>query len=325
MTDTIRVAVVQDASVMFDLDKTLDRVERLTKDAASNGARLVLFPEAFVGGYPQGLTFGAVVGSRTPEGHELYRRYWANSLELGGPAFERIRGLAADAGVFLALGAIERDGGTLYCSVLFFGPDGAFLGKHRKLVPTAAERLVWGQGDGSTITVLDTEIGRLGAVICWENYMPLLRTTMYAKGVQIYLAPTADDLDSWVATMRHIAKEGRCFVLSSCQFLELADCPSDYRAIAGRADDPLMRGGSCVIAPSGDVIAGPVYDERTILYADLDLDDVARGKYDLDVVGHYARPDIFALRVDERSRRTVVAIQSDADDPITGGPDQPSR
>lgn len=325
MASTIRVAVVQDASVMFDLGKTLDRVERLTTEAASNGARLVLFPEGFVGGYPQGLTFGAVVGSRTPEGHELYRRYWANALELSGPAFERLRGMAADAGVFLALGAIERDGGTLYCSVLFFSPDGEFLGKHRKLVPTAAERLVWGQGDGSTITVLDTEIGRLGAVICWENYMPLLRTTMYAKGVQIYLAPTADDLDTWIATMRHIAKEGRCFVLSSCQFLELGDCPADYEAIAARVGDPLMRGGSCVIAPTGDVLAGPVYDERTILYADLDLDDVARGKYDLDVVGHYARADIFTLRVDERPRRTVVSKKSDVRDPTVGASEEPSR
>ncbi len=325
MTDTVRVAVVQDAPVLFDLDKTLDRVERLTKEAGSAGARLVLFPEAFVGGYPQGLTFGAVVGSRTPEGHELFRRYWANSLELSGPGFERIRGVAADAGVFLALGAIERDGGTLYCSVLFFSPEGEFLGKHRKLVPTAAERLVWGQGDGSTITVLDTEIGRVGAVICWENYMPLLRTTMYSKGVQVYLAPTADDRDSWLATMRHIAQEGRCFVLSSCQFLELSDCPADYEAIAARAGDPLMRGGSCVIAPTGDVLAGPVYGERTILYADLDLDDVARGKYDLDVVGHYARPDVFTLQVDERPRRTVVSVQSDAQDPTTGGPGQPAR
>jgi nitrilase len=325
VTEPIRVAVVQDASVLFDLGKTLDRVERLTAEAGSHGARLVLFPEAFVGGYPQGLTFGAVVGSRTPEGHELYRRYWANSLELSGPAFERLRGIAAAAGVFLALGAIERDGGTLYCSVLFFSPDGELLGKHRKLVPTAAERLVWGQGDGSTITVLDTEIGRMGAVICWENYLPLLRTTMYAKGVQLYLAPTADDLDSWLATMRHIAKEGRCFVLSSCQFLELSDCPPDYQDIAAHAGDPLMRGGSCVISPSGDVLAGPVYDERTILYADLDLADVVRGKYDLDVVGHYARPDIFTLHVDERPRRTVVSTQSDAAGEFTGGPDQPSR
>jgi nitrilase len=298
---------------MFDLNKTLDRVERLTKEAGSNGARLVLFPEAFVGGYPQGLTFGAVVGSRTPEGHELYRRYWASSLELSGPAFERVRGIAADAGVFLAVGAIERDGGTLYCSVVFFSPEGEFLGKHRKLVPTAAERLVWGQGDGSTITVLDTEIGRVGAVICWENYMPLLRTAMYSKGVQVYLAPTADDLGAWIATMRHIAKEGRCFVLSSCQFLELSDCPPDYQAIAPRAGDPLMRGGSCIIAPTGDVLAGPVYDAKTILYADLDLDDVARGKYDLDVVGHYARPDIFTLQVDERPQETVVPVQGPPD------------
>lgn len=322
MTDPVRVAVVQDAPVVFDLDATLDRVERLTLEAGAGGARLVLFPEAFVGGYPQGLTFGAVVGSRTPEGHELYRRYWAGALELDGPAFERLQGISAAAGVFLAVGVIEREGGTLYCSVLFFAPDGRFLGKHRKLVPTAAERLVWGQGDGSTITVLDTEIGRLGAVICWENYMPLLRTAMYAKGVQLYLAPTADDLDSWLATVRHIAKEGRCFVLSSCQYLERSDCPADYPA--GSADKPLMRGGSCIVAPTGELLAGPIYDERCILFADLDLADIARGKYDLDVVGHYSRPDVFTLQVDERPRRAVVT-QSVEESDRTGGPDQPSR
>jgi nitrilase len=309
MTGPVRVAVVQDAPVLFDLEQTLDRVERLTKEAAAGGARLVLFPEAFVGGYPQGLTFGAVVGSRTPEGHELYRRYWQGSLDLSGPGFERVQGIAADAGVHLALGTIERDGGTLYCSVLFLGPDGTLLGKHRKLVPTAAERLVWGRGDGSTLTVVDTEIGRLGAVICWENYMPLLRTAMYAKGVQLYLAPTADDLDTWLATVRHIAKEGRCFVLSSCQYLQRSDCPPDYPASAG--GDTLMRGGSCIVSPSGEVVAGPVYDERCVLFADLDLDDITRGKYDLDVVGHYARPDVFTLQVDERPRTTVVTTHQD--------------
>ena len=309
---TVRVAVVQDAPVLFDRPATLDRLDRLTEEAAQGGARLVLFPEAFIGGYPQGLTFGAVVGSRTPEGHELYRRYWDASLDLDSPDLDRVAGIAATNGVHLAVGAVEREGGTLYCSVLIFGPDGTPLGKHRKLVPTAAERLVWGRGDGSTLPVLDTEIGRIGAVICWENYMPLLRTTMYAKGVQLYLAPTADDLDTWIATVRHIAKEGRCFVLSACQVLELSDCPPDYASMADRLSDPLMRGGSCIVAPTGELLAGPVYGEKCIVYADVDLDEVTRGKYDLDVVGHYARPDVFQLRVDERAQRTVETIADGA-------------
>lgn len=305
---TVRVAVVQDAPVLFDSSATLDRLDRLTAQAAQGGARLVLFPEAFIGGYPQGLTFGAVVGARTPEGHELYRQYWECSLDLDSADFHRIAGIAATHCVHLTVGVVERDGGTLYCSVLIFGPDGSLLGKHRKLVPTAAERLIWGRGDGSTLPVIDTELGRIGAVICWENYMPLLRMTMYAKGVQLYLAPTADDLDTWIATVRHIAKEGRCFVLSSCQMLELSDCPADYASIAERLGDPLMRGGSCIVAPSGELLAGPVYDEKCIVYADLALDEVTRGKYDLDVVGHYARPDVFQLRVDERPQRTVETI-----------------
>lgn len=318
-TDLIRVAVVQDAPCLFDLGRTLDRVEQLAMEAADAGARLVLFPEAYIGGYPQGLTFGAAVGSRTPEGHELYRRYWAGAIDVRDQSFDRLSGIAAAAGVYLAVGAIERDGGTLYCSVLFLGPEGELLGKHRKLVPTAAERLVWGRGDGSTLPVIDTEIGRIGAVICWENYMPLLRTAMYAKGVQLYLAPTADDLDTWIATMRHIAMEGRCFVLSACQYLRLADCPPGYASHVTNAVDPLMRGGSCIVAPTGELLAGPTYDTRTILYADLDLDDIARGKYDLDVVGHYARPDIFTLNVDDRARHTVVTTsQVDPPAPLRG-------
>ena len=302
---SVRVAVVQDAPVMFDLEQTLLRVDRLTQEAAAGGAQLVLFPEAFVGGYPQGLTFGAVVGSRTAEGHELYRRYWEGAADLSSQDLSRLSSTAATHRVHLAIGVVEREGGTLYCSVVMLGPDGELLGKHRKLVPTGAERLVWGRGDGSTLPVVDTSVGRLGAVICWENYMPLLRAAMYAKGVELYLAPTADDLDTWIATVRHIAKEGRCFVLSSCQVLELSDCPDDYASIADRLGTPLMRGGSCIVAPTGDLLAGPVYDQKTILYAELDLDEITRGKYDLDVVGHYARPDVFTLLVDERARSSV--------------------
>jgi nitrilase len=304
---TVRAAVVQAAPVVFDLGRTLDKLAQLSADAARQGAALVVFPEAFVSAYPKGLDFGARVGSRTPEGREQFRRYFESAVEVPGPATEAI-GRAARAGrLHLVVGVIEREGGTLYCTALFFGPDGALLGKHRKLMPTAMERIVWGQGDGSTLTVLDTPLGRLGAVICWENYMPLLRMAMYAKGVQLYCAPTADDRDTWLPTMRHIALEGRCFVLSACQYLTRADCPTDYPAVQG--DDPatvLMRGGSCIVGPLGQVHAGPCFEGETILTAELDLGEVVRGKYDFDAVGHYARPDVFRLVVNEAEMRPVV-------------------
>ena len=203
----------------------------------------------------------------------MFRRYYDSSLELDSEECRRLGAAARKAKAHVALGVMEKDGGTLYCTVLFFGPDGALLGKHRKLMPTAMERLIWGFGDGSTMPVLDTPFGKLGAVICWENYMPLLRTAMYAKGVQIYCAPTADDRDTWVPTMQHVALEGRCFVLSACQYLTRGDCPDDYDAIQG--SDPktvLMRGGSCIISPLGQVLAGPHFDGATILTADLDLE-----------------------------------------------------
>lgn len=298
----VRAAVVQDAPVVFDRDATIGRVGELTRHAAEAGAQLVVFPEAFVAGYPQNMTFGAVVGTRTPEGHEHYRRYWSSAVDIPGPALARLGDIAAANAVHLVIGIIERDGGTLYCTVVFLGPDGQLLGRHRKLMPTGMERLIWGQGDGSTLPVIPTPAGRLGAVICWENYMPLLRSAMYAKGIEIYCAPTADDLDTWVASMRHIAKEGRVFVLSACQFLRRRDCPANYE---DRGDDPcevLMRGGSCIVSPSGELLAEPDYHGPAILHAVLDLDDIPRGKYDLDVCGHYARPDIFQLTVDERPK-----------------------
>ena len=245
MAETVRVAVIQDCPVPFDLQGTVAKAEALTEKAAATGARLIVFPEAFVSGYPKGLDFGARVGSRSPQGRDMFRRYYDSSLELDSEECRRLAAAARKAKAHVALGVMEKDGGTLYCTVLFFGPDGALLGKHRKLMPTAMERLIWGFGDGSTITVLDTPFGKLGAVICWENYMPLLRTAMYAKGVQIYCAPTADDRDTWLPTMQTVALEGRCFVLSACQYLTRGDCPADYDAIQGA--DPktvLMRGGS---------------------------------------------------------------------------------
>jgi nitrilase len=313
----VRAAVVQNSAVVFDREATLEKVARLTRDAKSQGAELVVFPEAFVSAYPKGLDFGATIGARTPAGREDFRRYFESAVEVPGPGTRRLEEIAGDLGVHLVIGVIERDGGTLYCSVLFLSPQGRLLGKHRKLMPTASERLVWGYGDGSTLPVFDTPLGRLGAVICWENYMPLLRTAMYAKNIQLYCAPTADDRETWLATMRHIALEGRCFVLSACQFLLRSDCPDDYAAIQGNDPDTvLMRGGSCIIGPLGQVLAGPVFNQSQILVADLDMAEIARGKYDFDVVGHYARPDIFQLHVNERAVVPVVFRSENAE---TGG------
>jgi len=299
-------AVVQAAPVLFDVPRTLAKLRDLTADAARRGAKLIVFPEAFVSAYPKGLDFGARLGMRSPEGREEFRTYYDSAIDVPGPATELIGAAAKDYQVHLVVGVIERDGGTLYCTALMFGPDGRLLGKHRKLMPTALERLVWGQGDGSTLTVVDTPLGKMGTVICWENYMPMLRMAMYAKGVQLYCAPTVDDRDTWLPTMRHVALEGRCFVLSACQFLTRGDCPPNYACIQG--DDPstvLIRGGSCMVAPLGQILAGPHFGSETILTADIDMAEIARGKYDFDVAGHYARPDVFRLTVNERPAPAV--------------------
>src|SRR5271165_5612496 len=228
-----KVAVVQAAPVVFNRKRTLEKVHALAREAARQGAELALFPEAFVSAYPRGLDFGAVVGSRSEKGREDFRRYWESSVDVPGPAVEDLCRAARSNRVYLVMGVVERDGGTLYCTVLFLAPDGTFLGKHRKVMPTGAERLVWGFGDGSTLPVFETSLGKLGAVICWENYLPLLRAAMYAKGIEIYCAPTADARDSWIASMRHIAVEGRCFVRSANQFNRRSDYPTDYRPLVG--------------------------------------------------------------------------------------------
>jgi nitrilase len=281
------VAVVQAAAIEGDRDGTIAKLADLTADAARKGAKLVLFPEAFIGGYPRGMTFGAVVGSRTSKGRDEFQRYWDNAVDLPGKALDAIGKAARKSRVWLVTGVIERDRGTLYCTAVFFGPDGKYLGKHRKLMPTASERLIWGFGDGSTLPVIDTPLGRVGAVICWENYMPLLRAAMYGKGVEIWCAPTADGRDTWLPSMQHIAIEGRCFVLSSNQV------------------NPLTRGGSCIVDPFGEVLAGPLWGKEGILTATVDRRQIARGKFDLDVVGHYARPDVFQLIVDEAAKPAV--------------------
>lgn len=306
------VAVVQAAPVAFDRARTVDKVADLARDAARQGAQLVLFPEAFVSAYPRGLDFGAVVGARTEAGREDFRRYWESSLEVPGPDCDRLAAVARENAIYLVIGVVERDGGTLYCTVLFFAPSGQYLGKHRKLMPTASERLVWGYGDGSTMPVYETPLGRVGAVICWENYLPLMRAAMYGKGIQIYCAPTADSRDSWTATMRHIACEGRCYVLGCNQFSRRSDYPADYRSPFGDAPETVLsRGGSCIVDPMGNLLAGPVFDREAILTAEVDLSEVVKGKFDLDVVGHYARPDVFQLKVDERPKVPVSLVSTD--------------
>jgi nitrilase len=301
------VAVVQAAPVDFDTAMTLHKVNSRTGEAAARGARLVLFPEAFIGGYPRGKNFGATVGNRSSEGREAYRCYWEGAIDVPGEVVTHLGEIALRHAVYLVIGVIEREGGTLYCTVLFFAPDGSYMGKHRKLMPTGSERLIWGFGDGSTMPVFDTELGKMGAVVCWENYMPLMRAAHYAKGVQLYLAPTADGRDTWLATVRHIAVEGRCFVLSCNQFARRGDYPDAYDSDLG--DDPakvVSRGGSCIISPLGEILAGPDFEGEAVLTAEVDLADIARGKFDFDAVGHYARPDVFRLNVNEKPASPVV-------------------
>lgn len=309
---TVKVAVVQAGAVAFDADACTEKAVRLVAEAAAGGAQIAVFPEAFIPGYPKGLDFGLVVGSRDPQGREEFRQYFEGAIEVPGPHTEKLAKAAASHRIHLVIGVIERELGTCYCTVLFFGPGG-YLGKHRKLMPTAMERMIWGFGDGSTLTVVDTPFGKLGSVICWENYMPMLRMAMYSKGVSIYCAPTADDRDTWIATMQHVALEGRCFVLTACQFFRKKDLPQSVRVRLGDAPDSiLMRGGSAVISPLGKVLAGPNYEGEAILYAELDLGELGRSKFDFDAAGHYSRPDVFKLIVNESPLPAVVHVTGDS-------------
>jgi nitrilase len=340
-----RVAVVQAAPSLFDPPETSRRFEALLARAAAGGAELVVFPEAFVGGYPKGATFGATVGSRTEAGRALFARYRRSALDIPGEDFDRLRATVAAHRAHVVVGVIERAGHTLYCTALLIAPDGTLLGHHRKLVPTGTERLIWGQGDASDVAVIDTDLGRVGMAVCWENYMPLYRAELYRQGVEIYCAPTVDCRDtaldclaplggSWAcirrlpscarrsrapssqgspcssvqtpaarsraATMRHIGVEGRCFVLSATQFAVRGDYPADFPL----GDDPIViRGGSYVVDPFGALLAGPVFDREDVLVADLDLDLLDGAYLDLDVSGHYARPDLFRLTTTEAAPR----------------------
>jgi nitrilase len=284
----VRVAVVQAGSVPWDRAASVDRLDRWAREAAAAGAELVVFPEAFIGGYPKGMDFGVTVGRRTEEGRRQFARYAAGAIE--DPA--GLAAVAAAHGVWLVVGAIEREGGTLYCTVFYLAPDGTVAGKHRKVMPTAMERLIWGAGDGSTLGVVQTPMGRVGTAICWENYMPQLRLALYGQGVELYCAPTVDDRETWLPTMRHIAMEGRCFVLSACQWQP----PGEWSAITG---------GSVIVDPMGQVLAGPKRDGEGLLVADLEMERIREAQFDLDVVGHYGRPDLFQLTVNTHVQRSV--------------------
>jgi nitrilase len=292
---TATIAALQLGSQPDGTAATLDRILSHASAIRNAGAQLVVMPEALLGGYPKGADFGARVGYRTPEGRDAFLKYWREAIEVPGPQTEALGELARNTGAAMVVGVIERSTTTLYCTALFFSSGGQLVGKHRKLVPTAMERLIWGQGDGSTLFSMQTAAGRVGAAICWENYMPLLRTAMYAKGLDIWCAPTVDERDIWQTSMRHIAYEGRLFVVSACQYQP----PPGSTVPDWPLDRPLIRGGSVIVSPLGEVLAGPVYNREELLLATIDRDDVVRGRYDLDVVGHYARPDVFTLTVDE--------------------------
>lgn len=312
-TDIVKVAVVQAASVIMDLEASLEKACRLIGEAASQGAKVIVFPEAFLSGYPRGLAFGSVVGNRAFEGRKDWGRYWRSAVTVPSDATRRLSDAIALAQAYVVMGIIERSDhggeGTLYGTMLYFGPDGTLLGKHRKLKPTGSERLIWGEGDGSTLTVVDTPYGRLGGLICWENYMPLARAAMYEKGVSLYLAPTADARDTWQATLQHIACEGRCFVLACNQFVTKDMYAADLAGYADleRQPEEMCRGGSAILSPLGAYIQGPLYHQEGILYADLELNQIEEARFDFDVTGHYARPDVFTLIVDENPKKNVTS------------------
>lgn len=310
--DNVRVALIQAAPIIMDVNKTLDKVENLTKDAKAKGAQIVIFPEAFVPAYPRGLSFGTKIGSRSETGREDWLRYYKNSIEVPSKEADMLSRVAKESKVYLVIGITEKeqDSGTLYCTVLHYAPDGMLLGKHRKLKPTGTERIIWGEGDGSTLPVFDTPYGKMGSLICWENYMPLARMAMYSKGISIYIAPTADAREVWQSTIRHIALEGRCFVLSCNQYVEKRMYPTDLACYEELKSEPdvMCRGGSAIIDPLGQYIVEPVYDREEIIIADLNLDLIIKSRLDFDVNAHYARPDIFQLQVNEQKKENVKFI-----------------
>ena len=298
----VKVAVVQESPVFFDKEKTLQKLEKIVQQQAQKGCGLIVFPESFVPGYPRGFDFGAKIGSRTDEGRQLYADYTANSIDLESEDLNRLENLAAAQNTYLVIGVTEKQhtNGSLYCSMLYISPTKGLLGVHRKIKPTGTERLIWAEADGESLVAFDTKIGKLGGLICWENYMPMARMSMYLKGVEIYIAPTADSREEWTATMKHIALEGRCFVLGCNQYYTKSMYPEKYADSVKDEPEQMCAGGSIIVSPLGKVIAGPLFNEAGVLTAEIDLEEVSKSKLDFDVIGHYARNDIFELKVNKQ-------------------------
>ena len=301
MRETITVACVQVEPAILDRAATLHRVAERTAEAVAAGAGLVVFPETFVPAYPSSVWAKALAGRAEPGAEEAFALLHRESLELPGADADRLGAIAREHEVWLVVGVNEVDPerpGTLYNSLLYYSPQGDLALHHRKLVPTNHERLVWGQGDGRGLRAIETPLGRIGGLICWENYMPLARFALYESGVELYIASTADDGDAWQATLVHIARESRAFVIAPCHFQRASSYPADFplRALLeGR--DILGRGGSAILAPDGSYLAGPLYDEEGILYAELDPDTLLRARQRFDPAGHYHRPDVLQLTV----------------------------
>lgn len=295
----VKVGVVQATPALFDIEKTAQIVIDWIGKGAAQGCELLLFPESFIPCYPRGLDFDSVVGRRTEKSRDQWLDYWENSIETSSTYIQQIGEAIRKAGIFVGLGVTEREsvGGSLHCALLYFDKQGNLIGKHRKLKPTGLERYIWAESDGSTLVSFDTEIGKIGGLICWENYVPLARMAMYQRGIEIYLAPTADSRESWQSTMLHIALEGRCFVLACNQFVRKTDYPERYQADLAGEPDIMSSGGSVIISPLGEVLAGPLWNEEGLLTAELDFAVLAKSKLDFDVVGHYSRNDVFKFDV----------------------------
>lgn len=313
-----RIAIVQDAPVYFDREATLEKAARLVLRAAEEGAVLVVFPETFVSGYPTWI-WRLRPGKDRRLAEELHARLVGGSVDLAAGELDPLREAVREAGVTVVVGMNERDGRytgtTVFNTLVTIGPDGSVVNRHRKLVPTNPERMVWGRGDGSGLRVVDSPAGKVGALICWENYMPLARYTLYAQGVELYLAPTWDCGEGWIGTMRHIAREGRCWVAGCGTALRAADLPDDFPGKETLFPDPeeeINPGDSVVVAPGGALADGPLHGKAGLLVADIDPAQVVGARATLDVAGHYGRPDIFHLEVRRHSM-----------DPVTLTPDFP--
>ena len=302
LRDTCRVALVQAEPKMFDSAAGLEQTLRLIREAAERQAELIVFPELFIPGYPIGMNFGFSMGKRAEAGRADWKRYYDASLVAGGEEFRQLAAAAREADAYVSIGFSERDAviGTLYNSNAIFTPEGEYS-VHRKLKPTGSERLVWGDANRGYFPVTETPWGPIGSLICWESYMPLARVALYQKGITIYISPNTNDNPEWQATIRHIAIEGKCFFINSDMIVRKSSYPADLqtREDVEQLPEMVCRGGSCIIDPYGHEVTETVWDEETILYADLDMQLAASCKMEHDAVGHYARPDVLELLVHE--------------------------